>query len=91
MIGCSSTIPAAPRMSRAIRAVSSAIHTLFILAIETCWGRTPGPVLEPAELEAQELRLRDLRDHPHERWTSWKPAMGLPNWTRVCAYWSAQS
>ena len=25
------------------------------------------------------------------RWTSWKPAMGLPNWTRVFAYWSAQS
>src|SRR5207248_7530170 len=35
MIGYSSDIPLAPRMSRAMRAVSRAMFTLFVLPIET--------------------------------------------------------
>src|ERR1041384_6467252 len=54
MIGCSSTMPAAPRMSRAWRAASRALRTVFIFA------------LAPPELQAQELGLGDLGDHLDE-------------------------
>ena len=75
-----------------MRAVSSAIATLFILAIETCWGRTPGPSLSRPSWRHRSCALViSVTIHTSFRWTSWKPAMGLPNWTRVFPYWSAQS
>src|SRR6266849_2385854 len=92
MIGCSSTMPAAPMMSRASRAVSSAICTLFILAIEICWGRTlPSSFKRPSWSARSWALVISVIIHTSFCCTSGNEPMGLPNCTRCCAYCSAQS
>ena len=83
---------AAPRMSRAGRAVSSAICTLFILAIEICCGRTlPSSLRRPSWSDRSWAFVISVIIHTSFCCTSWNEPMGLPNWMRCCAYWSAQS
>ena len=85
-------MPAAPRMSRAIRAVSSAIATLFIFAIETCWGRmVPASFSRPSWRQRSCALVISVIIRTSFCWTSWNVAIGFPNWMRCWAYWSAQS
>src|SRR5262249_12639427 len=66
--------------------------TLFIFAIEICWGRTPAPSFRPPSWRHRSWALvLSVTIHRRFFWTSWGPAIGFPNWTRVWAYWSAQS
>ena len=56
-------MPLAPRMSRAIRAISSAMATLLRLASETRSNARLAALLQPAELQGEELGLGDLGHH----------------------------
>ena len=63
MIGYSSVIPLPPRMSRQVRAISSAMRTLFRLIMLTCCGAELLLLLEARGLERHELARGDLREH----------------------------
>ncbi len=51
-----------PRLTRDLQGAA----TLFIFAMEICWNRTVAAVLQTAQLQAEQLALGDLRDHPHQ-------------------------
>ena len=90
--GYSSVIPLAPRIVRASRAISSASRTLLSLPMLTCCGASrPSSFIRPRCSASSVPLLSSTIMSTSLRWVSWNPPIGLPHWTRVFAYSSADS
>ena len=83
MIGYSPMMPLAPSMVRAVRQISSAALTLFILAMETWAGdNVPFSLSRPSCRASSWPLVSSVTISASFFCCSWKPAIGRSNWTR---------
>lgn len=85
--GYSKEIPLAPRIVRALRAISSALLTLLILPRLTCSGRrVPASLRRPRCSASRVPVVSSIDICASLAWVSWKPLIGRLDWTRAPAY-----